>query len=319
MKSWNPTRTLSLWMLVSAVVTGCRTESATNYAASSQAKAEVRIAEPEQPRIERLPAAGAPRVEQLVEAYNARNFGSPGWRRVLMELVTDGAVTRTFAVVNLWRSDNDSVRMLFLLEEPKGLSGTGYLLEEPRREGLPDMQVHLFLPAGERRVLEVAPSNFSEGLLGSDFSYQDVRTQLPVKGYRYSVKGQSTLLDTPVWVLEAEPATEETREVCAWSTADLYLSRDFPFLLGADFYGKSDRGATAPPMLKQMRVRSLKQIDGVWTATRIAMYSRNGRSSILTLKDAGFNSKQVDADLFSAKELPTLSEKVRQGLSVLRP
>src|SRR5207253_2482779 len=178
---------------------------------------------------------------------------------------------------------------------PKGLSGTDYLLQEERNK-MPDIQVHLFLPAGERRVLEVASNNLNEGLLGSDFSYNDVRMQLPATGYRYTVKGQGKLLNEPVWVLEAEPSTQQTREICSWSRARLYLARNFQFLLGADYYGETVNGGSQPPLLKQMRVQSLKQIDGVWTATSMIMYGEDNRSTVLTLQDAKFNSAGIDPE-----------------------
>jgi hypothetical protein len=298
--------------LISIVLSGCRPTSVANDSPPASLNTESRLPEPEKVSLERVSERDAPSVAKLVDDYNARNLGSPGWRRVLMELMTDGVVTRAFTVVNLWRSDNNSVRTLFLLEEPQGLSGTNYLLQEERNT-LPDMQVHLFLPAGERRVLEVAPSNFSEGLLGSDFSYHDVRMQLPIKGYRYSLKGQASLLNESVWVVEAEPSIDQTRETSSWSTAHLYLARNFPFLLGADFYGKSEKGTTTPNLLKQMRVQDLKQIEGVWTATRIAMYGQDKHTSVLKLMDAGVNSAKLDSDLFLPKELPGLSERVRQG------
>jgi hypothetical protein len=312
MKKRTLTQTLLSVIFISVVLSGCRPTSVTNNSTSSNVNTESRLPEPEKVSVEKIPDKDIPNVSKLVDDYNGRNFGSPGWRRVLMELMTDSAVTRTFTVVNLWRSDNNAVRTLFLLEEPQGLSGTNYLLQE-ERDKLPDMQVSLFLPAGERRVLGVAPSNFSEGLLGSDFGYHDMRMQLPVKGYRYSLKGQASLLNESVWVVEAEPITDQTRKINSWSTAHLYLARNFPFLLGADFYGKSEKGTDTSSLLKQMRVQGLKQIDGVWTATRITMYGQDKHTSVLKLKEAGFNSAKIDPDLFLPKELPGLSERVRQG------
>jgi hypothetical protein len=294
------------------LLTGCRSTPVAHNTTPSNTNAGERLAEPEKVSIEKITERDTPEVSKLLDDYNARDFGSPGWRRVLIELMTDGAVTRTFTVVNLWRSEGGIVHTLFLLEEPKGLSGTNYLLQE-EKDKMPDMQVHLFLPAGERRVLEVAPDNFSEGLLGSDFSYHDVRMQLPIKGYRYRLTGKTSLLNEAAWVVEAEPSTDETREINSWSTAHLYLARNFPFLLGADFYGKSEDGAGTPRLVKQMRVQGLKQLDGVWTATRISMYGQDKRTSVLKLKNAGFKSDGIISDLFVPKELPALSERVRQG------
>ena len=279
---------------------------------STMPAAEGPVAGPEEVRVEGIPEPGGASAAALIDAYNSRDLGSPGRRRVLMELKTGGAVTRSFTVVNLWRADGTEVRTLFLLEDPEGLRGTSYLLREGVGE-MPDIGVSLFLPAGERRVLQVAPSNFDEGLLGSDFSYADVRMRLPVDGYRYTVKGRGSLLNEPVWVVEAEPTAARTHEASSWSVARLYLARNFTFLLGADYYANSGREAGALTLLKQMRVQSVERIGGAWTATRMTMTARDNHSSVLTLKEFEFNSAEVIPEDFSPERLPLLSEKVKQG------
>jgi hypothetical protein len=229
-----------------------------------------------------------------------------------MELFTDGALTRVFTVVNIWHVEKDRVRMLFLLEEPKGLTGTDYLLQE-QGDQPPEMVVHLFLPAGERRVLAVDPGNFDEGLLGSDFTYNDLRMRFPVQDFRYRVVGKSMLRNEPVWVLEVEPSSELTRRSRLWKHAHLYLARNFQFLLGADYFsGSADEHSSAPPF-KQMRVESFKQLSGAWTATKMFMFGSEGRSTALTLKDARFGVANIDSSLFTVETLPSLADKIRQG------
>lgn len=251
-------------------------------------------------------------ASKIINAYNTRNVGSPGWRRVIMELFTNGSVTRTFTVVNLWFASEDTVSTLFLLESPKGLSGTNYLLREWTNK-TPEMRVNLFLPAGERKVLEVAPNNFDEGLLGSDFSYNDIRMQLPMRGYRYTLVGEGVLNAEPVWIVESLPSAPQSRATTSWDRADLYFARDFPFLLGADYLRTSEDSANGPVMVKQMRVDKLKQIAGSWTAIHMTMYSDQNRRSELTLNDAEFNSDTFDRKLLSPDELQVVADEVRRG------
>jgi len=173
----------------------------------------------------------------------------------------------------------------------------------------PDMKVHLFLPEGERRVLEVAPGDFDEGLLGSDFTYESLRMHMPI------VVGQATLLNEPVWAIEAAPSSQTTRQISSWAVAHFYLAKNFHFLMVADYYD-SEAGVTRPSVpVKRMRVESLKQIDGVRTATRITMVIGSNHGSVLTLKDARFSMASLDLDshLFNPDQLPALGEKVRQG------
>ena len=310
MKVRTATQRPILWLFVLLALVGCKSKQAANQAVLTSGNEKLTV-RPEKPVFEAIEDSNTPSAVRLVADYDARDFGSPGWRRVRMELITDGAVTQAFTVVNLWRNAGKRVQTLFLLEEPKALSGTNYLLQESE-DTIPDMAVHLFLPAGEGRVLEVAPNNFDEGLLGSDFAYNDVRMRLPLQGFSYRVVGRSRLRNQATWVLEAEPTSEKTRQSCRWKRARFYLARDFNFLLGADYFGDSkDKGNALP--FKQMRVESFEQINTVWTATRIIMFRSDSRSTVLTLKDAGFTVPDFNPRLFAAAELPSLADKVRKG------
>ena len=308
-------RTLFLLLVfVFILLSNCQSKSPTGKATISNANTKRQLPEPEKAGIEKITGTDAPNAIELIAKYSSRDLGSPGWRRVRMELLTEGALTRTFTVLNIWRSDKDHVEMLFLLEEPKGLSGTDYLLRELSKDS-PEMQVHLFLPAGEQRVLEVDPSNFDQGLLGSDFTYNDVRMRLPMQGYDYRVVGTSTLQNEPVWALEAEPSSELTRRSCQWKSARYYLGRNFQFLLGADYFGGSESTQNSPALLKQMRVQSFEQRNGVWTAKTMFMFSSDNRSTALTLADARFGVVNIDPSLFAVDQLPSLADKAKEGWS----
>ena len=266
----------------------------------------------QQAHIEEVKGLTPPDAIDLIKAYGSRNTGSPGWRRVLLELLDDGEVTRALTVVNLWKQVGKDFRTLFVLEQPQGLSGTDYLLiENPDISDTTDMKVHLFLPAGQRPVLEIKPSNFNEGLLGSDFTYSDLRMRLPDRGFRYRVAGLSSLLDEPVWVVEAEPASQAARQTYPWALARFFLARNLDLLLGADYYSDPN-GKTC---VKQVRVESYEEVDGVRIQTRMVMFASQSRCSVLTLKDVRFKERRLHSSLFSAAELPKLSEKVRQGWS----
>jgi hypothetical protein len=254
------------------------------------------------------PAPSAPDALTVVRTYNQRDIGSPGRRHVLLELLTGTEVTRTFEVQNVWARTDDEVYTLFLLTEPQGLSGTSYLLTEAGHMEAA-MRVNLYLPAGQRRVLTVSPDNYDEGLLGSDFTYNDLRMQLPLEGYEYELAGQTSLLDQHCWVVVARPITPDASQAVAWKAARFYLASSSPFLLGADYYDE----AGEQQALKRMRVESIEQRAGVRTATRIVMYGRDNRSSVLTLKDAAFRLAEVRPEVLSAASLPLVAEQVRAG------
>lgn len=241
----------------------------------------------------------------LVEAHNARELGSPGWRRVKLELKTGAQVTRTFEVINLWRREASGVRTLFVLESPEGLRGTNYLLVEnpTARDG---MKVFLHLPAGKRRVLSIQPSNFDEGLLGSDFGYRDLTMTLPTAGYRFTRTGEAVIAGAPAWLVRAEPVSAEARSATAWSRTTLFFAQDSGRLIGTDAYTADDLEQPR----KSLRVLGWRQIDKAWIQTLMVMTGQEGRSSVLTLEDARFGLTGLDPRLFVPETLPDLSETV---------
>jgi hypothetical protein len=306
---------LLLALAVLASASGC-SNSGNATQASGASGGDRAFVQPEVAKIERAPDAAAIDPAPIIEAYNTRNFGSPGWRSVSLELITEGELTRSFTVVNLWRSVGDETRTLFLLQEPEGLSGTNYLLTEGKgdAESL-DMRVHLFLPSGQRQVLEIAPNEFNEGLLGSDFTYTDLRMRMPLHGYNYRVIGQTVLRNEPAWVLEAEPESEAIRRAVSWSLARFYLAKNFQFLLGADYFNNPEDANDPARPSKQMRVESFEQESGIWTATRMVMVSSDNRYSVLGLKNAHFQSPGVGSELFLPHRLPELADKIQEGWS----
>jgi hypothetical protein len=273
-------------------------------------------AAPSEVVIERLAYAELPDAVALVSAYNNRDFGSPGWRSVHMELITEGTLTRSFTVTNLWRNEAGKTYTLFLLQKPEGLSGTNYLLTEGETspESL-NMKVHLFLPSGSRQVLEIEPSNFNEGLLGSDFTYTDLRMKLPVRGYRYRLTGQAVLSNEPTWVLEAVPESDAIRRATSWSLARFYLARNFQFLMGADYFNRAEEAIEPARPVKRMRVEKFEQSGGIWTATRIVMFGSASRYSVLSLRNAHFAVADIGSEIFVPEKLPQLADKLRQGWS----
>jgi outer membrane lipoprotein-sorting protein len=298
-------------LLCALPLTGCGAKrTGANQASISFSK----ISLPEPGKVEPFQGCGAPYVLGMISAYNGRDFGSPGWRRVSLDLITNGQISRSFTVVNLWKDERDEVKTLFLLQEPKGLCGTNYMLDEDKvGTSAPDMKVYLFLPSGERQALEIESSRFNEGLLGSDFTYTDLRMQLPTRGYNYRLAGECKLHNEPTWVIEAAPASEEIQQTSSWTRARFYLARNFQLLLGADYFADSKEGNEDEKPIKKMRVVSFEQINNVWTATQINMFTDDAHYSILKMKSARFGVANMDSRLFQINELSVLADNIRQG------
>jgi hypothetical protein len=227
---------------------------------------------------------------RVVGVVNGRDLGSTGWRRVRIDIINDRAVVRTFIVVNVWRRSGGEVRTLFHLEQPPGLAGTSYL-EIERTAAASALEVFLNLPTSRGRVLTIAPENLGDGLLGSDFGYNDLRMLLPAEAsYRFA--GRTTMLGRVAVILEATP---NAGAPLPWTRARFFVDPSIGFVLGAD----TARGRE----LKRMRVDRLACREGVWTAEQMTMTSAPGRSTRITLLAAAFHIDGASEALFEEREL----------------
>lgn len=254
-----------------------------------------------------------PEAAEIVARYNDRDFGAPGWRRIYLELKDGATVTRTFTISHLWRERDDEVRSLVALEEPEGLRDTSYLLIE-RGAVAGGMELYLHLPAGRGRVLEILPSRFDEGLLGSDFSYSDLRWRIPTDGRRLLAAERTTLEGSPVWAIDAVPVEDASARSSVWDLIRYYLSEDLQLLVAADYFG-GPRGSSldAERPAKRYRVAGSKVVDGIATPTRIEMWVDDRRHSVLTLLGENFHLEPYPPDLFVPERLPLVGEQLSAG------
>src|SRR5260221_221250 len=105
-------RTLFLLTMVGLVLlSNCQSKSPAGKTSISNPNAQRQLPQPERASIAKITGPEAPSAAELIDKYNSRDLGSPGWRRVSMELLTEGALTRSFTVLNIWRADRDHVEM----------------------------------------------------------------------------------------------------------------------------------------------------------------------------------------------------------------
>ena len=217
-------------------------------------------------------------ASHVIESVNSREIGSPGLRRVKIELLEQGISTRVLQVINVWKRDGQSVKTLFALELPTGLRGISYLMEE----NLPDQEllVSMFLPAGKRQVLQLTPATTHEGLLGSDFSYDEMRWTLPNRDVEYVVRGKATCLHRPAILVDMKPNNSSL----PWSQVRLSIDDESRIIVAADYY-------LGGQLQKSFRVIELDKRGNTWTPTVMEMQTGT-RTTRLSLVSHRFNVQE---------------------------
>jgi hypothetical protein len=248
-------------------------------------------------------AEGIPTALEVVTAYNIRPIGSPGIRRVRLEIWNDTQLSRAFTIRNAWRRlDNKNVQTVFLLDAPAGLAGTAYLLEENNGSIVAPISVSLFLPAGRRRVLSLDSARLDEGLLGSDFGYSHLVWLIPTDGVEFTMIGSVDVEGEPCWKIGARAG--KSARLTSSHALTYYLHRERALLIGAD-YGDGETSVGEPS--RRLRVESYRQVGSAWTPTRMRMESASGRSVLLL---ESIDELSVDHPaLFQRENLPVLADR----------
>jgi Outer membrane lipoprotein-sorting protein len=140
-----------------------------------------------------------------------------------------------------------------------------------------DSDFWIYLPAlaKVKRIVSVSDSNESGAVFGSEISTEDADVK-KIKDYSYRLMGQEVLRGRPAWIVEMTP-TEYRRTRSFYSKIVVWVDKERSVVLKEDLYDRSGRH------YKQRTALNVKQIGGVWLATKGSM--NNLFSKRITLWD----------------------------------
>lgn len=115
----------------------------------------------------------------FIRKANCRDIGETCFREVCLSLGKLGKSTskpdRNFQIRTLRYTQGVDSYTFFCIISPRIFSGISFLLHEVRGCMLP-FDINLYLPYGLHIIRHIEHSRRGEGLLGSDFSYNDLKT-----------------------------------------------------------------------------------------------------------------------------------------------
>ncbi|SNS46098.1 hypothetical protein SAMN05216374_1401 [Tardiphaga sp. OK246] len=246
-------------------------------------------------------------ASELLYRFNHRNLGEGGIQRVTMLLKRGDVVTRRFEIARIFSRNADSIRTVVAMLEPASLAGLAYRISE-HTDDIGRSEVHLYLPAGAHTVKQLKPSRYFEGLLGADFSYDDLRWLLPLDGWTYwSLGRQASGNRTLHKVLGSLSGGSKST---AFPAMVLWLDERTGFLLRRAYFRDLARYRDSSDPDKILEVAASRCIDGVNTPVTMIMTSANGDVSELHLRTAAYHQTSVDWEKLSTTELPGAAQWV---------
>ena len=193
---------------------------------------------------------------------------------------------------------NDTYGLLFFLH-PADVKDTAFLTYDYDDPDHDDDQ-WLYLPA-LRKTKRIASTDKSGSFMGSDLNYSDM-TDLVLKDYDFAIKKEMVDRGHKVWVIESIPRSEEVMDETGYSKTWHFIRQDIFFQVRAIswIYKKNQ--------LKYLDVKNLEKINGIWVATEMHIFKKQGKKllhkTILKLQDVKFD-QPLNYDLFTTRKMET--------------
>lgn len=226
---------------------------------------------------------------EWIQRANARPIGQIEFRQVAMEIGSKRG-SRLLQIRTLRESDGVIARTVFCVMQPWALSNINYVVTEHLGRVEP-FSIQLYLPYVLGTLRDLPSDRRREGYLGSDFSYDDLRTWLYEEGHRYQdmgVNGSMTLV-RGVCVDRAHLVRHGV------APFDVWLDRENNFVRGVDFW--SSDGST---VVRQYRADEVTVIDGIAIAKRMAMVDRARNHTTTIRLERAWYDRPIDANVFDA-------------------
>ncbi len=155
-------------------------------------------------------------------------------------------------------------------------------------------QLWTYTPSTDRIVL-ISGHLLRQSVMGSDLSYEDLMEDPLLQNvYNAEIKGEDTLLDRPVWVLELQAKKEDA----SYDKCKIWVDKERFISLKENLYAKSGK------LLKTIDIHEVMEADGRWVAKK-ALYKdvlKEGKGTAMMIDSIEFN-KDLPAYIFSKASL----------------
>lgn len=199
-----------------------------------------------------------PTAEEVMRRVNARPRGKDATMNVHLSLTDPrrGAYSKTISARR--RALPDGSRTLYRVNTPQSEQGIILLVaEDSVLNGL-----WMYFPSSDH-LLRVASRGLSA--LGSDFSCEDLKLAFPLQDYNFRILGRADCKGQSCLQVEMTPKAERLQRELGFKRAVGWVRDDIWMIVRSDYY--DDEGN----LFKTFQVDELKEIQGIWTATRNSM------------------------------------------------
>lgn len=241
--------------------------------------------------------ADDPKAREIMEKVDARDDGDMMTSDLEMVLIDKDGYERVRKIKSFSKDKGeDTLKLMFFLE-PADVEDTAFLTydyDDPER----DDDQWLYLPA-LKKTKRIASSDKDNAFMGSDFSYADM-TKRELDNYDYKLLKETDVDGHKTWLIESVPKTQRIVDMYGYTKSVFFVRQDIYFpIRGVSWVKEGGK-------LKYMEVKTLKQIDGIWTATEMQMTTKKNKqtehSTIMRFNNVKYN-QDLSEDMFTVRRM----------------
>lgn len=202
--------------------------------------------------------------------------------------------------------DGKDSRSIAIIKEPIGEKGVGMLTydyDDPDR----DSDTWLYLSAlgkVKRMISSSDDSDESGSFFGSEFSVEDIE-QNKVDDYNYKLLKKGEYAGRPVYIIESIPTPEKARK-SKYGKSISWVDRERYLVLKVNLFNRHLKP------YKQLTMRDIEHIDGVWIARQMIMNNLiTRRVTTMELLSVAFNVDVPD-EFLSQRTLTDFAFRERE-------
>lgn len=181
--------------------------------------------------------------------------------------------------------DGGKRHSLITFTEPKDIQDTRFL-SKSYGDLEHEKDLWVFLPA-ESLVRRISGGGRKNAFMRSDFSLEDLEYR-SVDEDSHRFIAEDRVNDRPVWIIESVPVESRAGET-GYAKRVLYVDQEYKSPVKVDYYNKQGRH------IKTLMAGAFKNIQGIWTPTKLIMTAESGRGrTLLQYTGVTYNSGLPD-------------------------
>ena len=230
--------------------------------------------------------------QDIAEKVWNRDIGDARINTLSMTLINKNGQTRQRTAKSFALDSETISKTAIFFSAPTSIADTVFLSWDYEIASKTDKQ-WLYLPVTQR-TRTIPASERGDAFMGTDFSYEDIKSnlRLDLNDYRFKVVDSKSEGDKVFYTIEAVPRTDKTSRELGYGRAVADVDSSNWLIVKATFTDPDG----AP--LKEIHVKETEEIDGVWTATNVqALNLQTGHSTVFELSDVTYTDK-LDDEIF---------------------